>query len=90
MTYYGGANEGNIFSIDTNGMAYKNLFNFGGLNGTYPEGSLTISGKVLYGMASGGGAHTYGLFSLSIPMAAYTKTYMILVEVLMVQALMAI
>jgi len=42
---------GNIFSIDTDGNAYKDLLNFGGATGgADPYGSLTLSEGILYGM----------------------------------------
>jgi uncharacterized repeat protein (TIGR03803 family) len=67
-TYFGGANgDGNIFSIDTNGNNYKDLFDFNGANGENPHGNLTssLSGKILYGMTSIGGAKDSGvIFSI--------------------------
>ena len=39
------------------------LFNFNGTNGTYPEGSLTLSGSTLYGMTQFGGRTTTAPFS---------------------------
>ncbi len=47
---------GNIFSIQTNGMNYRDLVEFTGLSGSYigviPFGSLTLLDNVLYGMTS--------------------------------------
>lgn len=54
MTSYGGANnEGLVFSIDTAGNGYTDLFDFNVPKGTCPRGSLILSGKVLYGMTNG-------------------------------------
>lgn len=71
MTYDGGFNdEGNIFSIGTNGKGYVDLFDFNGTNGSNPQGSLILSGNTLYGMAGVGGANRYGvIFKYSITTA---------------------
>jgi uncharacterized repeat protein (TIGR03803 family) len=64
MTSLGGSNggDGTIFQINTDGTGYAVLHGFGYSDngGVTPEGSLTISGTTLYGMASGGGAGSYG------------------------------
>ena len=58
MTLSGGANgNGTIFSINTDGSGFQNLFSFSGTNGDNPHGSLTLSGSTLYGMTSAGGAN---------------------------------
>ncbi len=55
MTPRGGANgDGCIFSLDTNGRNYKDIFDFNGTNGTRPLAGLVLSGNKFYGMASGG------------------------------------
>lgn len=54
-------NDGCIFSIDTNGSGYKDLFDFNGINGNEGYGSLTLSGALLFGMTSGGGSHNAGI-----------------------------
>ena len=62
MTEGGGTHSsGVIFSIDTNGLNYENLWNFDWASGSGPNGSLILAGNKLYGMASGGGAHGYGI-----------------------------
>ena len=44
---------GNVFSIDTNGNNYKDLFNYNvKVSGKDPAGSLVLMGKTLYGMTS--------------------------------------
>ena len=54
MTLVGGADShGNIFSINTDGSGYQNLFCFNGANGAYPYGDLTLDGSTLYGMTVG-------------------------------------
>lgn len=57
MTSLGGSlnNAGNIFSVDTNGNGYKNLFAFDGMNGNQPWGKLILSGSKLFGMTTMGG-----------------------------------
>lgn len=62
MTRAGGANSaGVIFSINTNGTGYTDLFDFNGTTGQYPEGSLTLLGSKLYGLTSGGGTNGDGV-----------------------------
>jgi uncharacterized repeat protein (TIGR03803 family) len=66
MVYQGGANgDGVIFSIDTTGNGYKDIFDFNGTNGLSPLGSLTLVNNVLYGMTEFGGTLDSGvIFSL--------------------------
>lgn len=66
MTFSGGAhNYGCIFSIDTNGNGYKDIFDFNNTNGKNPYGSLTLSGNRLFGMTWQGGANFLGcVFSI--------------------------
>lgn len=64
MTAEGGAgldSEGVIFSIDTGGKKYIDMFNFTGLTGAYPGGSLTLYGKSLFGMTWEGGINNDGV-----------------------------
>ncbi len=53
---------GCIFSINTDGSGYKNLFYFNDTNGALPVSLLTLSGGVLYGMTKGGGLNHDGVF----------------------------
>ena len=46
-----------VFSIGVNGTNFQNLLMFTGTNGLLPNGSLTLSGSVLYGMTSAGGSN---------------------------------
>lgn len=67
-TLYGMANAGGaydqgvIFKFDANQNAETVLYSFGGVpgDGTNPFGSLTLSGKILYGMTGMGGANNRG------------------------------
>jgi uncharacterized repeat protein (TIGR03803 family) len=52
---------GCIFSIDTNGSGFKDLYFFDSIQGELPQGDLTISGSVLFGMTSGGGTDGDGV-----------------------------
>jgi uncharacterized repeat protein (TIGR03803 family) len=55
MTLYGGTyNNGNVFSVGTNGTGYQNLYSFtGGADGSQPHGDVVVSGPAIYGMTSG-------------------------------------
>jgi len=62
MTEDGGTNDlGNVFSIDTDGSHYKDLFDFTSHTGYNPNSSLILSGKVLYGMTPAGGRNSDGV-----------------------------
>jgi Secretion system C-terminal sorting domain len=72
-TLYGmtqqGVGNGNIFSVQTNGMNFIDLLDFSGTSGTFigegPQGDLTLSGDTLYGMTVEGGVNGDGnIFSL--------------------------
>jgi uncharacterized repeat protein (TIGR03803 family) len=75
MAYSGGANDsGTIFSIDTNGTNYTDLYDFTGASGYNPYGSLAKAGNILYGMTNIGGAHNDGtMFSININGSGFTK-----------------
>lgn len=47
---YGLNGGGSMFSIDTNGTGFKDMYDFGNTTGSRPYGSLTIEGNELYGM----------------------------------------
>ena len=83
MTWEGGAEgHGNIFSVGTNGTNYQELVCFTGsgsggtANGSYPVGSLILSGTRLYGMTYEGGADGLGnIFSVGIDGSDYENLY---------------
>lgn len=56
------ANLGSIFRINSDGTGFQILHSFGGLDGMYPLGSLTVSpdGSTLFGMATYGGLFSGG------------------------------
>ena len=61
MAYRAANDSGCVFSIDTNGGNYKDLFNFTKTKGYYPHGDLLLSANKLYGMTWIGGANNWGL-----------------------------
>ena len=79
MTAAGGSyNDGIVFSINTDGTGYQNLFSFNGSNGWNPSGSLTVIGSTLYGMTqqanNGGlGTGTGNLFSINTDGTGFHK-----------------
>ena len=62
----GGADNGTIFAVNTNGGGFKTLHSFSaspfGTNsdGANPVAGLILSGNTLYGTASGGGTNGFG------------------------------
>jgi autotransporter-associated beta strand protein/uncharacterized repeat protein (TIGR03803 family) len=81
---YGSLYAGNVFSIGTNGGAFRNLLSFSGIRGAYPgaipTGSLTLSGTTLYGMTSEqqgtvGGGGLGNVFSIGIDGSGYQNLY---------------
>jgi uncharacterized repeat protein (TIGR03803 family) len=77
ITFLGGAHDsGCVFSMDSNGSNYKDIFDFTGTNGSGPEGSLIKSGKMLFGITSAGGLHHYGcIFSVDTSGGRYSDLY---------------
>ena len=51
MSLNGGLGGGTVFSIPVGGGTPKTLYSFDCTHGDRPEGSLTLSGSTLYGMA---------------------------------------
>jgi uncharacterized repeat protein (TIGR03803 family) len=77
MTAYGGANGyGAIFEFNTKTGQDTVLYSFKGYSendGEYPEGSLILSGRTLYGMTSEGGPNDYGtIFEFNTKTGQYT------------------
>ncbi len=60
----GSSDDGEIFSVGTNGSGFQNLLSFTGTGGAYPginpTGLLTLSGTTFYGMTEQGGGTGYG------------------------------
>jgi uncharacterized repeat protein (TIGR03803 family) len=62
MTTGGGADSvGNIFTLDTNGTNYTDIFDFDTAEGVNPAGSVILTGgNTIYGMTNSGGSHNNG------------------------------
>jgi len=77
MTVQGGSsNYGNIFSIDTNGSGYKDIFNFNNNISYMPFGSLIYATGVLFGTVQHGGAYGNGvIFSIDTDGSEYKDLY---------------
>ena len=79
MTSGGGAySSGTIFQINPDGTGYQVLYSFGGVvnDGSYPYGSLTLSGTTLYGMTQVGGANGLGtIFQINTDSTGYQVLY---------------
>jgi len=64
-TAYGGrggggpTGSGTVFAINTNGMCFTNLYNFGEVDGAQPVGELILSNITLYGTTAHGGTNGY-------------------------------
>jgi uncharacterized repeat protein (TIGR03803 family) len=81
-TTFGGGKYGygTVFSVNTNGLNFTNLYNFtGGTDGTGPHGGLTLSGNMLCGTTSGeanlGALSSGTLFSLHTDGSGFTTLY---------------
>jgi uncharacterized repeat protein (TIGR03803 family) len=75
MTVYGGsADQGVLFKVQPDGSNFTKLFDFSGMNGQYPRGSLLMWNGSLYGMTSGGGASGAGIiFRIQPDGSGFTK-----------------
>jgi uncharacterized repeat protein (TIGR03803 family) len=73
----GGADNGTVFAINTNGTGFTNLYNFTGINdGSEPQATLILSGTNLYGTTLGGGSAGNGtVFAISTNGMGYTNLY---------------
>ena len=60
--------NGAVFSINTNGTGFTNLYSFNGTNdGSTPNAPLTLLGNIIYGTANDGGRSGDGtVFSISL------------------------
>ena len=70
--------SGTIFKINTDGTGYQVLHSFGSVpnDGSYPYGSLTLSGTTLYGMTPSGGANGKGtIFQINTDGSGYQVLY---------------
>jgi uncharacterized repeat protein (TIGR03803 family) len=78
-TAFGGGTYGNgtVFAVNTNTLAFTNLYNFtGGNDGSGPHAGLTLSGNTLYGTTFGGGTSSNGtLFAINTDGSGFTNLY---------------
>jgi uncharacterized repeat protein (TIGR03803 family) len=79
MTSEYSTGTGNMFSINTNGTNYTDLYDFALTTGESPYGSFLNSGGVFYGMTSyGGSTYPYGsgtVFAINPSGSGYTELY---------------
>ena len=81
----GGAGNGTVFAVNTDGSGFTNLYSFsplsGGWEGTnrdgaYPAAGLLLSGNTLYGTAqSGGGSGQGAVFALNTDGSGFTTLH---------------
>ncbi len=78
----GGANNGTVFAVNTNGSGFAVLHSFTALanstnsDGADPEGGLMLLGNTLYGTASGGGRFGKGtVFAINTDGTGFTNLY---------------
>ena len=88
-TYAGGSSSvGTVFSVNTNGNNFTNLYNFNGAtyntntgtfvpaDGANPAGGLVLSGNMLYGTTSSGGSSDEGtVFAINTNGGGYAILY---------------
>ena len=73
MNYGGAYGRGYIFSSDTNGNSFTDLFDFDYSYGSHPNAGVVISGTTLYGMTPEGGANGLGdIYSLNTVGSVFT------------------
>jgi uncharacterized repeat protein (TIGR03803 family) len=75
---FGGAiGNGSVFSINTDGTGFTNLYSFtGGTDGGAPMGEVILSGGTLYGTATAGGASGDGvIYSINTNGTGFTTLY---------------
>ena len=75
MTVSGGAyDKGIIFKWDPESNAYTKIFDFDGLNGEFPKGSLILIDDKFYGTTSSGGVNSDGvIFEFDPIVKVYSK-----------------
>ncbi|MGC9940693.1 MAG: choice-of-anchor tandem repeat GloVer-containing protein [Verrucomicrobiota bacterium] len=78
-TAEGGGTNGNgtVYALNTKGNVLTTLYNFtNGTDGAYPQASLLLSGRDLFGTASGGGANSNGtVFVVHIDGTGFSNLY---------------
>jgi uncharacterized repeat protein (TIGR03803 family) len=81
--YFGGdPGSGSVFSVNTDGSDFETIYNFTGLDdGSSPLGGVILSGGVLYGTASYGGAPNFGtVFAVNTDGTGFTLLHSFSIE----------
>jgi uncharacterized repeat protein (TIGR03803 family) len=75
--YVANGTGGTVFTMNTNGTGFTNLYTFtGGVEGSYPEAVLILSGNTLYGTTRMGGISNSGtIFSINTDGKGFTTLY---------------
>jgi uncharacterized repeat protein (TIGR03803 family) len=75
--YLGGAHNGTVFSLNTNGSGFATLYSFtNGYDGSEPMAGLVLSGSILYGTATTAGNDGYGsVFALTTNGTGFTPLH---------------
>jgi uncharacterized repeat protein (TIGR03803 family) len=73
----GGAYEGTVFKVNTDGSGYTGLYSFnGGSDGAIPAAGLRLVGDTLYGTTEDGGISNNGtIFAINTDGSGYTNLY---------------
>ena len=73
----GGNNFGTVFAINTDGLGYTNLHEFGATgDGRTPQASLILVDSTLYGTATVGGSNNFGtVFAINTDGSGYTNLH---------------
>jgi len=73
----GSSGGGTVFSVNTDGTGFTNLYSFtGGNDGSGPEGTLLLSANTLYGTTLNGGSNGNGaVFAVNTDGTGFTNLY---------------
>lgn len=81
-TLYGTAEDdgrylnGTVFTINTDGTDFTNLYSFAGSDGGSPVGGLVLEGNTLYGTTVGGGSASAGtVFAINTDGSSFSNLY---------------
>jgi uncharacterized repeat protein (TIGR03803 family) len=77
-TYFGGSSgQGTVFTVNTDGTGFTNLYSFtGGSDGANPTADLILSGNTLYATAANGGRSSEGtVFSINTDGTDFTNLH---------------
>ncbi|MHC1769649.1 MAG: choice-of-anchor tandem repeat GloVer-containing protein [Verrucomicrobiia bacterium] len=82
QTLYGTAqsggswNQGTVFAINTDGTGFRRLYSLTGASGeAWPTGTLTLSGRTLYGASLGTWTDSGSVFAIDTNGTAYTSLH---------------